>query len=344
MAWHLLALATPLRAGVCGGKPLAPQSFPPFLDTYHTRSIELTEAAISDDSLRVTRGVAYGPAPHQLLDVWAPAESDESTPMPIVVGIHGGGWEYGYPEWAGFPALHICKASALYVTPAYSLGEGHRQAWPDSRDDLLLALRWLSTHAGEFSADASKLVLTGHSAGGHLASCLALNPRLLVEAGLRPEAIKACFLVSCPLGLRAEDFAPKRWLWRLWIARWIGRPLVRKLYARVAPQLRAVIGSPPDAAAAAEASVLVSVCEADPAALPALVHLSYGLQGDFPFCRPQARRLQALLEALPPGGPHVEILELADAGHFDTHYELADGSSEWHAALRRCLAEISTAS
>ena len=35
----------------------------------------------------------------------------------------------------------------------------------------------------------------------------------------------------------------------------------------------------------------------------------------------------------------MEVLELPEASHFDTHFELADGASEWHAALRRVLAE-----
>ena len=59
-------------------------------------------------------------------------------------------------------------------------------------------------------------------------------------AGVPPSAIKALFLVSGPVGLRAQDFAPKRWLWRFWV----GRPLISWLYRKVAPNLRAVVGAP----------------------------------------------------------------------------------------------------
>ena len=179
---------------------------------------------------------------------------------------------------------------------------------------------------------ASRIVLAGHSAGGHLAACIGLNPPLLVAAGIEPSAIRALFLVSCPVGIRAEDFAPARWLWR-W---WVGRPIVRALYRRVAPNLRAVIGAPPDAATAADASVLATLVESDPAALPPFVHVTYGGKGDFPFCRPQARRLQHLLSR-PGSRTRVELLELPAASHFETHYELADGSSAWHTALRATL-------
>uniref|UniRef100_A0A7S3FAB6 Alpha/beta hydrolase fold-3 domain-containing protein n=1 Tax=Haptolina ericina TaxID=156174 RepID=A0A7S3FAB6_9EUKA len=100
--------------------------------------------------------------------------------------------------------------------------------------------------------------------------------------------------------------------------------------------MRAVIGDPADAATAAEASALVSVLAAEPESLPPLVHLMYGGKGDFPFCRPQAAQLRRLLTQS-QGGPRVEVLELAGAGHFQTHYELADEGSAWHAALRDVL-------
>ena len=326
--------AAPLRAAVacnaaqCGDRP--PQSLPTFLMPYHEQSLSLTEAAFNNCTVRCSRGLSYGSELHQTLDVWAPATGGSG--LPIVVSIHGGGWEFGFPEWAGFPAQHVCTTPALLVAPAYALGEGRRQAWPASRDDLLQALRWVGEHGAAYGGDPSRIVLTGHSAGGHLASCLGLNPPLLRDAGIDPAAIRALFLVSCPVGIRAEDFAPRHWLWTLWI----GRPFIRALYSKVAPNLRAVIGAPPNEATATEASALASVLTADPATLPPVVHITYGVQGDFPFCKPQARRLQRILQQL-PGGPRVDILEVAGAGHFDTHYELADGSSAWYSALREVL-------
>jgi acetyl esterase/lipase len=321
----------------CGGLPLKPQGFPPFLDGYHEQTLKYTEAVFADPSIAVARAVPYGPASHQTLDVYSPESGGGG--MPIVFGIHGGGWEYGYKEWTGFLAANVCRTGAVYITPAYTLGEGERQAWPASRDDLLQALRWVSAHGAEHGGDPSKLVLTGHSAGGHYASCLGLNPSLLQAAGLDATAIKALFLVSCPLGLRAEDFALNRWLWRLWL----GRPLVWLLYSKVAPNLRAVVGAPPDPRTAADASALVSVLDADLASLPPYVHITYGLKGDFPFCGPQARRLRKLLArrgANSAAGPKLDVLELAGAGHFDTHYAAADSESEWSAALRRTLSEM----
>ena len=224
----MLAIASAALLALSLKAALQPQPLPPFLEPYSEKALALTDSALGDDALEVTRGIAYGTELHQTLDVWAPAVRPPA-PMPIVVSIHGGGWEFGYPEWAGFGAQTVCAAPALYVTPAYALGGGERQAWPASRDDLLAALRWVIDHADAFGGDPSRLVLTGHSAGAHLAACLGLDPPLLRAAGVPPSAGKALFLVSGPVGLRAQDFAPRQWLWRFWV----GRPLIHWLYRKV---------------------------------------------------------------------------------------------------------------
>ena len=105
------------------------------------------------------------------------------------------------------------------------------------------------------------------------------------------------------------------------------------------PNARIIPLADRDPALAAEASPLLSMRTAAPAELPPLVHVTYGGGKDFPFCKPQARRLQVEAARLGEEGPRVEVLELPEASHFDTHFELADGASEWHAALRRVLAD-----
>ena len=113
--------------------------------------------------------------------------------------------------------------------------------------------------------------------------------------------------------------------------------MISWLYRKVAPNLRAVVGAPVDPAAVLAASPLARLTEQDPAALPALVHVAYGGKGDFPFCKPQAMRLEAELSRLEGGGPRVEVLELEECDHFGTHWALADTEGPWCAALREVL-------
>ena len=321
---------------------LAPQKLPAFYTAYHEKSAALTEAALRDTTLQCTRALQYGPKSHQKLDVWASADVGSATGrehgarkgMPIVVGIHGGGWNYGIPEWAGFVATHVCASGALYVTPAYELGKGTHQSWPACRDDLILALRYLHDHP-------SRLVLTGHSAGGHLASCLGLAPALLRSRGLDPSAIRALFVVSGPLGLRAKDLSPFRWMWRFWLT----RPLIWLLFALLdrANILLPVLGRPANRETAVESSALASLETAEAEDLPPHVHFTYGTNEDEQLLqRAQARELQRIVASRPALAKRVriEVLECKGAGHFDTHWQAADGSSAWTQAMRRATHAI----
>jgi len=230
-----------------GGIDLDKQDLPDFLTPYHSRSLELTESAFDDPLLTCTRAVSYGSKKHQLLDLWASSEGEPNKKtQPVVVFIHGGGWDWGYREWVGFCAKNVCKnGQAVMVAPSYSLGMGKRRAWPDSRDDIVEVLKWIASQENTIAnagGDASKIILAGHSAGGHLAACVGLNEKLLTNNGIDRKAIHALFLVSCPLGIRPEDFfsglSKRKWLWRL-----VG-PVAKALYKRsIVKVLRPVVGS-----------------------------------------------------------------------------------------------------
>ena len=62
-------------------------------------------------------------------------------------------------------------------------------------DDGALAVAWVQKHAHEFGGDPQRIVLMGHSAGGHEAAFLAYDRQLLEKAGARPDgswALSAC--------------------------------------------------------------------------------------------------------------------------------------------------------
>jgi alpha-L-fucosidase 2 len=123
------------------------------------------------------KDIPYGEAGGEklLLDVNVP---DGDGPFPIAILIHGGGWgagDKGVPEhpngadispWFG----PLTDAHFTWFSINYRLAPAHR--WPACFDDVQTAIRWVKAHAAEFKGDPSRIVLFGHSAGGHLA-CLA---------------------------------------------------------------------------------------------------------------------------------------------------------------------------
>ena len=97
------------------------------------------------------------------LDIMRP---DGPGPFPVLVCIHGGGWAngekegmYPYGEWA-------VEMGIAAVLPNYRLTG--MAPHPAQQDDVLAALDWVAAHAADYSLDASRVAVTGVSAGGHL--------------------------------------------------------------------------------------------------------------------------------------------------------------------------------
>ena len=330
----MLALLAPSLALTpsCGGRSLRPQSLPPFLEPYNDLP-RAHRGGAGDAAVRCRRGVARARAPHQTLDVWAPADS--KIRLPIVFGIHGGGWEFGYPEWAGFPARQICaKPPGPYVTPAYTLGGGgERQAAGGARRFAArAAMGHRPRRAGGRRPDAS------HPHRAQRRWPLRRHPRP------RPAAVGEGHGPSVREGALPRE-----------LPRWAAPRTLRRSagcgvpFRAAADQAAVQQGDQPQPGHHRRHSARPG---ARGGSFAAAQHASRGAGGatsacardvrrrqDSPFCKPQARRLQ--VEAARPGeeGPRVEVLELPEASHFDTHFELADGASEWHAALRRVLAD-----
>jgi len=106
------------------------------------------------------------------LDLYLPLE--RSKPVPVVVYFHGGGWVEGMKERNTLYLLPWLSMGWAAVNVEYRLAR-HAPA-PAAVEDGRCALRWLALHAGEYSLDPNRIVLTGHSAGGHLALITALLP------------------------------------------------------------------------------------------------------------------------------------------------------------------------
>lgn len=99
------------------------------------------------------------------LDVWYPR--DNPNPTPTLVYIHGGGWIFGSKEGAILQTLPYMEKGWRVVNVEYRMA-GNSLA-PAAVEDARCALRWVFRNAKLYNFDTSKIVVTGHSAGGHLA-------------------------------------------------------------------------------------------------------------------------------------------------------------------------------
>src|SRR5580698_10112725 len=99
------------------------------------------------------------------LDVWE--LHDNERPLPTVIYIHGGGWLYG-DRTGALPQLLPYFARGWNVVNVEYRMSGQSFA-PAAVDDSVCALRWVYRNAKQFHFDLDRIIVSGHSAGGHLA-------------------------------------------------------------------------------------------------------------------------------------------------------------------------------
>ena len=128
---------------------------------------------------RITPNITYLTANNfeAKLDVYA--RSDATTPQPTLIWIHGGGWILGNKESATFSLLPYLEMGWNVVNVEYRLAKVSLA--PAAVEDCLCALRWVIRNAKQYGFDISKLVVSGGSAGAHLALTTAMVP---ASAGL----------------------------------------------------------------------------------------------------------------------------------------------------------------
>jgi len=111
------------------------------------------------------------------LDLYLPR--GQQSPRPTLIQIHGGGWVGGSKEANSLTFLPYLEMGWAVVNVEYRLGRVGLA--PAAVEDCLCALRWIIRNAEQYNIDTSRLVVTGYSAGGHLALTTGLIP---ASAGL----------------------------------------------------------------------------------------------------------------------------------------------------------------
>jgi acetyl esterase/lipase len=127
-----------------------------------------------------TSDIAYGDGPRQDLDVYAPQNT--AAPAPVVVFFYGGGWESGSREMYRFVGAALAARGVLAIIPDYRVYPEVR--FPAFMDDAASAVGWAHANASRFGGDPNRLFLMGHSAGGQIATLLALDASYLHAVSL----------------------------------------------------------------------------------------------------------------------------------------------------------------
>lgn len=144
---------------------------------------------------RRTRAVVYTPAswPEKLVaDVYRP---ECGRPAPAVLLVHGGGWRGKGSRWMmNGIAAKLVRRGYVVMNVTYRWIPTYQ--YPAPAEDLRQALKWLRTHAGEYGIDPQRIAAFGYSAGGYLATLVAL------QGGPENERVRAVVAGGSPFDLR----------------------------------------------------------------------------------------------------------------------------------------------
>jgi acetyl esterase len=190
---------------------------------------------------------AAGPIP---LRLYRGRGADKGKPQPALIYFHGGGWVIGDLESHD----QLCRALAnaipsIVVSVDYRLAPEHR--FPAAAEDAIAATRWIAGNAARLGIDGSRLAVGGDSAGGNLATVVAIDardrggPRLAMQLLIYPSTDMRMGWPS--LERHAEQLPLTRAGMQWFVAHylrnpadksdWRASPLTAQSLARLAPAL-----------------------------------------------------------------------------------------------------------
>lgn len=254
---------------------------------YHQRVQELSEGVEG-------QSFAYGDDPYQEVAVFS-AGNPSGT---VVAFLHGGGWTNGYKEWMAFMAPPLNAAGITFVSVGYRLAPG--VSWPDGVLDAAAGIRWVYENIADHGGDPNRLVVGGHSAGGHYAMWLAIRDDWQTAYGLPEDVVKGTAPVS-----GVYDFTEGNGM--------SGRPQF--------------LGD--SEANALDASLMFTLSRLPP------VFMSWG-EHDFPHLVTQAKKMKKIYQD--HGGKIVSLI-LEDCDHLGASYACGNAQGPWVSMLNDWVLE-----
>ena len=121
------------------------------------------------NNVQIQRDLEYVEGGHerQKLDIYI--QKDVDSPQPLVVWVHGGGWQGGSKESAR-PMLPLLQHGYTVASINYRLSQ--HATFPAQIEDCKAAIRYLRANAKKFNIDPERIGVAGASAGGHLVALL----------------------------------------------------------------------------------------------------------------------------------------------------------------------------
>ncbi len=245
----------------------------------------------ADETLSRSEGVAgiefgFGLDPHQGLLLFPAAKPDGR----VLIFWFGGGWTNGYKESMAFYSKAFVDRGISFITAGYRLAP--QTVFPGGWSDAAMALAWTFNNIERYGGDPSQIFVSGHSAGGHYSSLLAVRRDWQKSYNLPQEVVRGALPISgtyefgraSGLSMRPRFLGPEH--------------LQNEVHA--SPMNYLHIAPPP-------------------------MLVTHG-ENDFPHLIRQAKRFS---KALKSANGDVETLVIPDQDHFSVCYACGEKGSLW---------------
>jgi acetyl esterase/lipase len=139
---------------------------------------------------QIEANIRYSLHPETVLDI-VQARAPALRDRPGVIVIHGAGWVEGDKEsMLETFCLPFVERGFVVANVEYRLAQAATA--PAAVNDVLEAAKWFRDRAPDYKVDPKQIIVTGNSAGGHLAMMVGMTPE---SAGLGP-SIKIAAVVN----------------------------------------------------------------------------------------------------------------------------------------------------
>jgi acetyl esterase/lipase len=129
---------------------------------------------LSREPLKPEHRLPYGDGEFAFGDLWLPAGLKPGQKAPVVVFFHGGWWKAEYDlAYAGFLCDALRKAGMAVWSVEYRRVGNEGGGYPGTFQDCAAGFDFVRKLAATYPLDLSRVVVSGHSAGGHLAFWIA---------------------------------------------------------------------------------------------------------------------------------------------------------------------------
>ena len=146
-------------------------------------------------SIHRTKNIVYNSSQiarqTQELNVFAPAQKKKLKP--VFIYVHGGSWNSGNKKLYSFFGSRMARKGIVTVIPDYP--KSPKAAYNEMAEDIAAAVKWTKENISAYGGDSSRIFISGHSAGGHLAALVTIKEDYLKNLQIA-NAVKGLILID----------------------------------------------------------------------------------------------------------------------------------------------------